>query len=112
MLKATWSTLSMQKTNAQIGYFFKHMCVNVSFCISHTFSPLCFVCFTFLACVSPGVESDSVSSTANFVQERVPQPHRQRDQNQSLLDKLTQEKLDTKTKTGNKPNDLSSGTKP
>eukprot|EP00063_Salmo_salar_P089626 XP_014064461.1 PREDICTED: pericentriolar material 1 protein-like isoform X2 [Salmo salar] len=55
-----------------------------------------------------GVESDSVSSTANFVQERVPQPHRQRDQNQSLLDKLTQEKLDTKTKTGNKPNDLSS----
>lgn len=88
------------------------MCVNVSFCISHTFSPLCFVCFTFLACVSPGVESDSVSSTANFVQERVPQPHRQRDQNQSLLDKLTQEKLDTKTKTGNKPNDLSSGTKP
>uniref|UniRef100_A0A674BMS3 Pericentriolar material 1 n=1 Tax=Salmo trutta TaxID=8032 RepID=A0A674BMS3_SALTR len=46
-----------------------------------------------------GVESDSVSSTANFVQERVPQPHRQRDQNQSLLDKLTQEKLDTKTKT-------------
>ncbi|XP_036810288.1 pericentriolar material 1 protein isoform X4 [Oncorhynchus mykiss] len=55
-----------------------------------------------------GVESDSVSSTADFVQKRVPQPHRQRDQNQSLLDKLTQEKLDTKTKTGNKPNDLSS----
>ncbi|KAM9399327.1 pericentriolar material 1 protein-like isoform 7-T10 [Salvelinus alpinus] len=53
-----------------------------------------------------GVESDSVSSTADFVQKRVPQPHRQRDQNQSLLDKLTQEKLDTKT--GNKPNDLSS----
>uniref|UniRef100_A0A8C8C5U6 Pericentriolar material 1 protein C-terminal domain-containing protein n=1 Tax=Oncorhynchus tshawytscha TaxID=74940 RepID=A0A8C8C5U6_ONCTS len=55
-----------------------------------------------------GVESDSVSSTADFVQERAPQPHRQRDQNQSLLDKLTQEKLDSKTKTGNKPNDLSS----
>uniref|UniRef100_A0A4W5RVH4 Pericentriolar material 1 n=1 Tax=Hucho hucho TaxID=62062 RepID=A0A4W5RVH4_9TELE len=55
-----------------------------------------------------GVESDSVSSTADFVQERAPQPHRQWDQNQSLLDKLTQEKLDTKTKTGNKPNDLSS----
>uniref|UniRef100_A0A8C7G5H1 Pericentriolar material 1 n=1 Tax=Oncorhynchus kisutch TaxID=8019 RepID=A0A8C7G5H1_ONCKI len=55
-----------------------------------------------------GVESDSVSSTADFVQKRVPQPHRQQDQNQSLLDKLTQEKLDTKTKTGNKPNDLSS----
>uniref|UniRef100_A0AAZ3RU34 Pericentriolar material 1 protein C-terminal domain-containing protein n=1 Tax=Oncorhynchus tshawytscha TaxID=74940 RepID=A0AAZ3RU34_ONCTS len=54
------------------------------------------------------VESDSVSSTADFVQERAPQPHRQRDQNQSLLDKLTQEKLDSKTKTGNKPNDLSS----
>uniref|UniRef100_A0A674EGK5 Pericentriolar material 1 n=1 Tax=Salmo trutta TaxID=8032 RepID=A0A674EGK5_SALTR len=52
--------------------------------------------------------SDSVSSTADFVQERAPQPHRQRDQNQSLLDKLTQEKLDSKTKTGNKPNDLSS----
>ncbi|XP_052320542.1 pericentriolar material 1 protein-like isoform X4 [Oncorhynchus keta] len=55
-----------------------------------------------------GVESDSVSSTADFVQERAAQPHRQRDQNQSLLDKLTQEKLDSKTKTGNKPNDLSS----
>uniref|UniRef100_A0A4W5LRV0 Pericentriolar material 1 n=1 Tax=Hucho hucho TaxID=62062 RepID=A0A4W5LRV0_9TELE len=55
-----------------------------------------------------GVESDSVSSTTDFVQERAPQPHRQRDQNQSLLDKLTQEKLDSKTKTGNKPNDLSS----
>ncbi|XP_071024697.1 pericentriolar material 1 protein-like isoform X1 [Oncorhynchus clarkii lewisi] len=55
-----------------------------------------------------GVESDSLSSTADFVQERAPLPHRQRDQNQSLLDKLTQEKLDSKTKTGNKPNDLSS----
>ncbi|KAL1023567.1 hypothetical protein UPYG_G00042480 [Umbra pygmaea] len=54
------------------------------------------------------VESDSVSSTADFIQERAPQPHRQRDQNQILLDKLTQEKLDSKTKTGNKPNDLSS----
>uniref|UniRef100_A0A3P8Z3N9 Pericentriolar material 1 protein C-terminal domain-containing protein n=1 Tax=Esox lucius TaxID=8010 RepID=A0A3P8Z3N9_ESOLU len=53
-------------------------------------------------------ESDSVSSMADFVQERAPLPHRKRDQNQSLLDKLTQEKLDSKTKTGNKPNDLSS----
>ncbi|KAJ8000864.1 hypothetical protein DPEC_G00184810 [Dallia pectoralis] len=53
-------------------------------------------------------ESDSVSSTADFVQERAPQPRRKRDQNQSLLDKLTQEKLDSRTKTCNKPNDLSS----
>ncbi|XP_010889893.2 pericentriolar material 1 protein isoform X2 [Esox lucius] len=56
----------------------------------------------------PEAESDSVSSMADFVQERAPLPHRKRDQNQSLLDKLTQEKLDSKTKTGNKPNDLSS----
>ncbi|KAM3864768.1 pericentriolar material 1 protein [Diretmus argenteus] len=54
-----------------------------------------------------GQESDSVSSTAECVQERAAQS-RQRDQNQSLLDKLTQEKLDSKTKLGNKPNDLSS----
>uniref|UniRef100_A0A8C9XGC6 Pericentriolar material 1 n=1 Tax=Sander lucioperca TaxID=283035 RepID=A0A8C9XGC6_SANLU len=52
-------------------------------------------------------ESDSVSSTADFVQERAALS-RQRDQNKSLLDKLTQEKLDSKTKLGNKRNDLSS----
>eukprot|EP00064_Thunnus_orientalis_P020941 superscaffoldBa00006061_g21093 len=56
---------------------------------------------------SEGHESDSVSSTADFVQERAAPP-RQKDQNQSLLDKLTQEKLDSKTKLGNKRNDLSS----
>ncbi|XP_072240936.1 pericentriolar material 1 protein isoform X4 [Leuresthes tenuis] len=44
-------------------------------------------------------ESNSVSSTA---------PSHHRDQHQSLLDKLTQEKLDSKTKFGNKRNDLSS----
>lgn len=58
---------------------------------------------------SSGHESDSVSSTADFAQERAPLP-RQKDQNKSLLDKLTQEKLDSKTKLGNKRNDLSSGT--
>nr|XP_020476413.1 pericentriolar material 1 protein isoform X2 [Monopterus albus] len=52
-------------------------------------------------------ESDSVSSTADFAQERAG-PSRQKDQNQSLLDKLTQEKLDDKSKFGNKRNDLSS----
>ncbi|XP_029012160.1 pericentriolar material 1 protein isoform X2 [Betta splendens] len=52
-------------------------------------------------------ESDSVSSTADFTQERAA-ASRQKDQNQSLLDKLTQEKLDSKTKPGNKRNDLSS----
>ncbi|KAF0037180.1 hypothetical protein F2P81_010054 [Scophthalmus maximus] len=52
-------------------------------------------------------ESDSVSSTVDFVQQRVG-PSRQKDQNQSLLDKLTQEKLDSKTKLGSKRNDLSS----
>ncbi|TKS68424.1 Pericentriolar material 1 protein [Collichthys lucidus] len=56
---------------------------------------------------SEGHESDSVSSTADFAQERAPLP-RQKDQNKSLLDKLTQEKLDSKTKLGNKRNDLSS----
>ncbi|XP_034739477.1 pericentriolar material 1 protein isoform X5 [Etheostoma cragini] len=56
---------------------------------------------------SEGHESDSVSSTADFVQERADLSH-QRDQNKSLLDKLTQEKLDSKTKLGNKQNDLSS----
>ncbi|XP_070712254.1 pericentriolar material 1 protein isoform X3 [Pempheris klunzingeri] len=56
---------------------------------------------------SEGHESDSVSSTADFAQERAPLS-RQKDQNKSLLDKLTQEKLDSKTKLGNKRNDLSS----
>lgn len=56
-----------------------------------------------------GHESDSASSVADFAQERAPLP-RQKDQNKSLLDKLTQEKLDGKTKQGNKRNDLSSGT--
>jgi len=54
-------------------------------------------------------ESDSASSTAEFVHQRALQP-RQKDQNQSLLDKLTQEKLASKSKPGNKPTDLSSGT--
>ncbi|XP_074485631.1 pericentriolar material 1 protein isoform X4 [Sebastes fasciatus] len=56
---------------------------------------------------SEGHESDSVSSTADFVQERAALS-RQKDQNKSLLDKLTREKLDSKTKFGNKRNDLSS----
>ncbi|XP_071361739.1 pericentriolar material 1 protein isoform X2 [Trachinotus anak] len=56
---------------------------------------------------SEGHESDSVSSTADFAQERAA-ASRHKDQNQSLLDKLTQEKLDSKTKLGNKRNDLSS----
>lgn len=56
-----------------------------------------------------GHASDSFSSTADFDQERAPLP-RQKDQNKSLLDKLTQEKLDSKSKHGNKQNDLSSGT--
>ncbi|XP_038568974.1 pericentriolar material 1 protein isoform X3 [Micropterus salmoides] len=56
---------------------------------------------------SEGHESDSVSSTADFAQERAALS-RQKDQNKSLLDKLTQEKLDSKTKLGNKQNDLSS----
>lgn len=34
---------------------------------------------------------------------------RQKDQNKSLLDKLTQEKLDSRSKFGKKRNDLSSG---
>lgn len=55
-----------------------------------------------------GHESDSASSAADFPQERAPLP-RQKDQNKSLLDKLTQEKLDSKAKLGNKRNDLSSG---
>uniref|UniRef100_A0A8C2ZV87 Pericentriolar material 1 n=1 Tax=Cyclopterus lumpus TaxID=8103 RepID=A0A8C2ZV87_CYCLU len=52
-------------------------------------------------------ESDSVSSTADFVQKRAALSH-QKDQNKSLLDKLTREKLDSKTKLGNKRNDISS----
>ncbi|XP_074549222.1 pericentriolar material 1 protein isoform X2 [Halichoeres trimaculatus] len=56
---------------------------------------------------SEGHESDSVSSTADFAQERAPLSH-QKDQNKRLLDKLTQEKLDSKTKLGSKRNDLSS----
>uniref|UniRef100_A0A3B5A9V7 Pericentriolar material 1 n=1 Tax=Stegastes partitus TaxID=144197 RepID=A0A3B5A9V7_9TELE len=52
-------------------------------------------------------DSDSVSSTADFAQERAALSH-QKDQNRSLLDKFTQEKLDSKTKLGNKRNDLSS----
>ncbi|XP_037830810.1 pericentriolar material 1 protein isoform X3 [Kryptolebias marmoratus] len=56
---------------------------------------------------SEGHESDSVSSTADFAHQRAASSH-QRDQNQRLLDKLTQEKLDSKAKLGNKRNDLSS----
>lgn len=56
---------------------------------------------------SEGHESDSVSSTADFAQERAPLSH-QKDVNKRLLDKLTQEKLDSKTKLGSKRNDLSS----
>ncbi|XP_047433144.1 pericentriolar material 1 protein isoform X2 [Mugil cephalus] len=56
---------------------------------------------------SEGHDSDSASSTADFAQERAASSHH-KDQNQSLLDKLTQEKLDSKTKPGNKRNDLSS----
>uniref|UniRef100_A0AAQ4PK32 Pericentriolar material 1 n=1 Tax=Gasterosteus aculeatus aculeatus TaxID=481459 RepID=A0AAQ4PK32_GASAC len=54
-----------------------------------------------------GHESDSVSSTADFVLKRAAVPH-QKDQNKSLLDKLTREKLDSKTKLGSKRNDISS----
>ncbi|XP_054634093.1 pericentriolar material 1 protein isoform X2 [Dunckerocampus dactyliophorus] len=52
-----------------------------------------------------GKESDSLSSTADFDQERAVSS---RHKDQHLLDKLTQEKLDSKAKLGNKPNDLSS----
>lgn len=84
------------------------------------FIKLCFGIFfnfcTALECIiltvvsfySSGYESDSVSSTAGFTQERAA-PSRPKDQNQSLLDKLTQEKLDSKAKPGTKRNDLSSG---
>lgn len=56
---------------------------------------------------SEGQDSDSASSSAAAVQERAVLS-RQKNHNQSLLDKLTQEKLDSKSKLGNKPNDLSS----
>lgn len=56
---------------------------------------------------SEGRDSDSASSSAPNVQERAVPP-RQKNHNQSLLDKLTQEKLDSKMKLGNKPNDFSS----
>ncbi|XP_054599793.1 pericentriolar material 1 protein isoform X5 [Nothobranchius furzeri] len=54
-----------------------------------------------------GPDSESVSSSADFAQERAAMSHH-REQNQRLLEKLTQEKLDSKAKLGNKRNDLSS----
>ncbi|XP_029989852.1 pericentriolar material 1 protein isoform X2 [Sphaeramia orbicularis] len=54
-----------------------------------------------------GRDSDSASSTADGGQERAPLS-RGKDQNQRLLAKLTQEKLDSKMKMGHKQNDLSS----
>ncbi|XP_051983523.1 pericentriolar material 1 protein-like isoform X2 [Xyrauchen texanus] len=54
------------------------------------------------------LESDSVSSDAHFDQNRdCSSQVKLKDLNQGLLDKLTQEKLDSKTK-NSKPNDLSS----
>ncbi|KAK7166523.1 hypothetical protein R3I93_006321 [Phoxinus phoxinus] len=54
------------------------------------------------------VDSDSVSSDSHFDQNRERSSQvRYKDLNQGLLDKLTQEKLDSKTKSS-KPNDLSS----
>ncbi|XP_072318629.1 pericentriolar material 1 protein isoform X2 [Eucyclogobius newberryi] len=55
---------------------------------------------------SEGLDSDSASSSAPVVQETAVLS-RQKIHNQGLLEKLTQEKLDSKTKQ-NKPNDLSS----
>ncbi|XP_061626507.1 pericentriolar material 1 protein isoform X4 [Phyllopteryx taeniolatus] len=52
-----------------------------------------------------GLESDSLSSTADLDQERAASS---RHKDQHLLDKLTQEKLNSKTKLGNKANDISS----
>ncbi|XP_073768821.1 pericentriolar material 1 protein isoform X34 [Danio rerio] len=52
------------------------------------------------------VDSDSVSSDSHFERERSNQV-KYKELNQGLLDKLTQEKLDSKTK-NSKPNDLSS----
>ncbi|XP_016525788.1 pericentriolar material 1 protein isoform X3 [Poecilia formosa] len=56
---------------------------------------------------SEGQDSDSFSSPAEFGQERAASSHH-KDQNQILLDKLTQEKLDSKARLGTKRNDLSS----
>ncbi|XP_067261467.1 pericentriolar material 1 protein isoform X1 [Chanodichthys erythropterus] len=54
------------------------------------------------------VDSDSVSSDSHFDQDRERSSRvKYKDLNQGLLDKLTQEKLDSKTKSS-KPNDLSS----
>ncbi|XP_077461914.1 pericentriolar material 1 protein isoform X2 [Stigmatopora argus] len=53
-----------------------------------------------------GVESDSLSSTADLKQDRAPASRHHKDQH--LLDKLTQEKLNSKSKFGDKPNDISS----
>ncbi|XP_019717563.1 pericentriolar material 1 protein isoform X3 [Hippocampus comes] len=52
-----------------------------------------------------GLESDSLSSTADFDQERAASS---RHHDQHLLDKLTQEKLDSKSKLGNRQDDISS----
>ncbi|XP_061684946.1 pericentriolar material 1 protein isoform X2 [Syngnathoides biaculeatus] len=52
-----------------------------------------------------GLESDTLSSTAELDQERAALS---RHKDQYLLDKLTQEKLNSKTKLGTKPNDISS----
>uniref|UniRef100_A0A671NC49 Pericentriolar material 1 protein C-terminal domain-containing protein n=1 Tax=Sinocyclocheilus anshuiensis TaxID=1608454 RepID=A0A671NC49_9TELE len=59
--------------------------------------------------VTASVDSDSASSDSHFDQDRERSSQvRHKDLNQGLLDKLTQEKLDSKTK-NSKPNDLSSG---
>ncbi|XP_037106669.1 pericentriolar material 1 protein isoform X2 [Syngnathus acus] len=52
-----------------------------------------------------GLESDSLSSTADLDQERAASARRK---DQHLLDKLTQEKLNSKKTPGNRPNDISS----
>ncbi|XP_049577180.1 pericentriolar material 1 protein isoform X3 [Syngnathus scovelli] len=52
-----------------------------------------------------GLESDSLSSTADLDQERAASA---RHKDQHLLDKLTQEKLNSKKTPGNRPNDISS----
>uniref|UniRef100_UPI003D77D326 pericentriolar material 1 protein isoform 20 n=1 Tax=Danio rerio TaxID=7955 RepID=UPI003D77D326 len=56
--------------------------------------------------IKASVDSDSVSSDSHFERERSNQV-KYKELNQGLLDKLTQEKLDSKTK-NSKPNDLSS----
>uniref|UniRef100_A0A8C1T0E0 Pericentriolar material 1 n=1 Tax=Cyprinus carpio TaxID=7962 RepID=A0A8C1T0E0_CYPCA len=59
--------------------------------------------------LSASVDSDSVSSDSHFDQDRERSSQvKYKDLNQGLLDKLTQEKLDSKAK-NSKPNDLSSG---